>query len=68
MAWRQSFHEWSAESWKHSRRAHAFVRYHQSHGKSFHTIIRMLAYKWITILTRAWHDGEPYDEKRTSNA
>jgi hypothetical protein len=61
---RQSFHEWSAESWKHSRWARAFVRYHQSRGKSFHTIIRMLAYKWIKILTRAWHDRQLYDEER----
>src|SRR4029077_3024416 len=27
---RQSFHEWAAENWKHSRWARAFVRYHQS--------------------------------------
>jgi transposase len=61
---RQSFHEWAAESWKHSRWARAFVRYHQSRDKSFHTIIRMLAYKWIKILTRAWRNRELYDEER----
>ena len=61
---RQSFHEWAAESWKHSRWARAFVRYHQSREKSFHTIIRMLAYKWIKILTRAWHNRELYNEER----
>jgi transposase len=61
---RQSFHEWAAESWKHSRWAAAFYRYHQARGKPFHTIIRMLAYKWIKILTRAWLDRQPYDEER----
>jgi hypothetical protein len=31
---------------------------------TFHTIIRMLAYKWIKILTRAWHNHELYNEER----
>jgi hypothetical protein len=44
------------------------VRYHQCRGKSFHTIIRILAYKWINILTRAWRDRELYDEEPTSDA
>jgi transposase len=61
---RQTFHEWAAESWKHSAWARAFVRYHQARGKGFHTIVRMLAYKWIRILTRAWLDRRPYDEGR----
>jgi hypothetical protein len=35
-----------------------------SREKSFHTIIRMLAYKWIKILTRAPHNRELYNEER----
>lgn len=60
----QSFHEWAAESWKHSRWARAYVRHHQAEGKHFHTIIRNLAVRWIRILYRLWKTGEYYDEER----
>ena len=61
---RQTFHEWVKESWKFSKWAKAFVRYHQKNGKHFNTIMRMLALKWIRILYRLWQTRELYDEER----
>lgn len=59
---RQTLHEWAKESWKHSRWAAAFVALHRAQGKNFHSIIRMLAVKWIRILWRCWKERRPYDE------
>lgn len=59
---RQTLHEWAKESWKHSRWAAAFVALHRAQGKRFHSIIRMLAVKWIRILWRTWKDRSAYDE------
>ena len=61
---RQSFVEWAKESWKHSVWAAAFVRQRQEKGQSFHAIIRALAYKWIRILWKCWHDRTAYDEPK----
>lgn len=61
---RQSFIEWTKESWKHSVWAGAFVRQRQEKRQGFHAILRALAYKWIRILWRCWRDGLPYDEAR----
>jgi len=60
----QSFHEWAAESWKHSKWAKAYVRHHQEAGMHFHTIVRKLATRWIRILFRLWKTGGMYDEQR----
>jgi len=30
----------------------------------FYAILRALAYKWIRILWKCWHDGVPYDEAK----
>jgi len=65
---RQTFHEWACESWKHSRWARAFYAYHKQRGKTFHTIMRMLAFKWNRILMRAWHNHTPYDESQYTQA
>jgi transposase len=61
---RQSFVEWAKESWKHSVWAEAFVRQRQKNGQGFHAIIRALAYKWIRILWKCWHDGVAYNEEK----
>lgn len=61
---RQSFVEWAKESWKHSVWAEAFVRQRQEKGQGFHAIIRALAYKWIRILWKCWHDQTAYDEPK----
>lgn len=60
---RQSFIEWAKESWKHSQWAAAFVRRRQDAGQGFHAIIRALAYKWIRILYKCWHDKIAYNEE-----
>ena len=59
---RQTLHEWAKESWKHSEWAAAFVALHRAQGKGFHSIIRMLAVKWIRILWRCWQKRCHYDE------
>jgi hypothetical protein len=59
---RQTLHEWAKESWKHSRWAAAFVALHRAQGKRFHSVIRMLAVKWIRILWRCWKERHAYDE------
>jgi transposase len=61
---RQSFVEWAKESWKHSVWAEAFVRQRQEKGQGFHAIIRALAYKWVRILWKCWHDQVAYDETK----
>lgn len=61
---RQSFVEWAKESWKHSSWAEAFVRQRQDKGQGFYCILRALAYKWLRILWKCWHDRIPYDEAK----
>jgi transposase len=60
---RQTFVEWAKEAWKHSTWSEAFVRQRQKKGQGFHAIIRALAYKWIRILWKCWHDGVAYHEQ-----
>jgi hypothetical protein len=57
---RRSFHEWTAETFAMGSRLCALTI---TREKSFHTISRMLAYKWIKILTRASHNRELYNEE-----
>lgn len=61
---RQSFVEWAKESWKHSVWAEAYYHQREAQGHGFHAIMRALAYKWIRILWRCWHDGVAYDETK----
>ena len=49
---------------RHSRWACAFYQLHKASEKSHWVIIRALAYKWIRILFRCWHERIPYDEVR----
>ncbi|HRE82953.1 MAG TPA: transposase [Opitutaceae bacterium] len=60
---RQTFVEWAKESWKHSAWAESFVRSRLAKGQGFHAIIRSLAYKWIRILWKCWHDHLAYNEE-----
>lgn len=61
---RQTFIEWVSEAWKHSVWARAFYQQRKAQGQRFHVIMRALAYKWIRILWRCWHDGVAYDESK----
>jgi transposase len=60
---RQTFHEFAAHSIGSSGWAEAYYRAEKENGKSYHAIVRSLAYKWIRIIFRCWKDGKPYDEQ-----
>jgi transposase len=61
---KQSFHEWAAESRFFSRWALAFYQIKRAAGMGHHAAIRSLAYKWIRILWRCWQDRTLYEEAR----
>lgn len=61
---RQSVHEFAAHSRHWCAWAGAFYRMQVSRGKSHHTAVRSLAYKWLRIAFRCWKDGIPYDDDR----
>ena len=42
--------------------AKAYYDQQRAKGKSFHTAIRALAFKWIRIIYRCWMNRRPYDE------
>ena len=60
---RQSFVEWAGQTVVYCDWAHAYYAEQARHGKAHHTILRGLAFKWIRILWRCWHDHRPYDEQ-----
>ena len=47
---------------KHSFWAKAYYQSQRDKGKSHHTAVRALAYKWIRIIHRLWIDRCRYDE------
>jgi transposase len=59
---RQTFHEFARLSIAKCQWARNYVDYYTAKGKSFHSIIRALAFKWIRILFRCWQNHTPYDE------
>ena len=61
---RQSFVEWAGQTVVHCDWAHAYYCRQKQAGKAHHAILRALAFKWIRILWRCWHDQKPYDEQR----
>lgn len=61
---RQTFHEFAQYSLPQVAWARAFYHVQRQRGKSHHTAIRSLAFKWIRILWRCWHDHTPYDDAR----
>ena len=60
---RQSFVEWAGQTVVHCDWAHAYYHQQRRAGKAHHAILRALAFKWIRILWRCWHDQKPYDEQ-----
>lgn len=60
---RQSFVEWAGQTVVHCDWAHAYYHQQRRAGKAHHAILRALAFKWIRILWRCWHDRKPYDEQ-----
>jgi transposase len=61
---RQSFVEWTGQTVVHCDWANAYYRRQRRAGKPRHVVLRALAFKWIRILWRCWHDQTPYDESR----
>jgi len=60
---RQSFVEWAGQTVGLCDWAHAYYHQQRRAGKAHHAILRALAFKWIRILWRCWHDNNPYDEQ-----
>jgi transposase len=58
----QTFHEFAQQSVQHSSWANQFYRSQRERGKSHHSAIRALAYKWIRIIFACWKSNKPYDE------
>jgi transposase len=61
---RQTFHEFAGHSIRASRWAAAYYKMLRDQGKQHHAAVRSLAFKWLRILYRCWHDHTPYDEQR----
>jgi transposase len=60
----QTFHEFAAHSIPYSVWAKAYYEELIARGKSHHTAVRALAFKWIRIIFRLWQQRTPYDEER----
>ena len=61
---RQSFHEFASESIRRSVWAKDFYAKARARGKTHHSTIRAIAFKWIRIMWRCWIDFAPYDEAK----
>jgi hypothetical protein len=61
---RQTFHEWAGHSIAFCDWARIFYQQQRQHGHDHHAAVRSLAFKWIRIAFRCWHDGVPYDDAR----
>jgi transposase len=61
---RQTFHEFARLSVATCQWARNYVDYYTAKGKTYHTIIRALAFKWVRILFRCWKDKTPYQEDK----
>ena len=59
---RQSFHEYAAESVRHSFWARAYYEQQRARGKGHQAAVRALAFKWIRIIYRCWKTRTAYDE------
>jgi transposase len=59
---RQTFHEYAAESVRHSFWARAYYDEQRARGKSHQAAVRAPAFKWIRIIYRCWKTRAPYDE------
>ena len=58
----QTFHEFAQQSIQRSAWADQYYRRQRERGKSHHSAIRALAFKWIRIIFACWKANKPYDE------
>ena len=61
---KQSFHEWAAESRFFSGWAQAYDQMKRAGGMGHHAAVRSLAYKWIRVVWRCWQDRTVYEEAK----
>ena len=59
---RQTFHEFAAQSIQDSFWARAYYCRQRAKGKDHHAAVRALAFKWIRIIWKCWHTRTPYNE------
>ena len=59
---RQTFVEWAGQTIPQCAWAKAYYLQQKHAGKRHQTILRALAFKWLRILWRCWHDRMPYNE------
>ena len=59
---RQTFHEYAAQSIQDSFWARAYYHSQRAKGKDHHAAVRALAFKWIRIIWKCWHTRTPYNE------
>jgi Transposase/Transposase IS116/IS110/IS902 family len=64
----QTFHEFAQQSTRFSSWADQFYRRQREKGKSHHSAIRSLAFKWIRTVFACWKANTPYDESLYINA
>jgi transposase len=58
----QTFHEFAGESIPRSDWAKTFYQSQRKKGKSHHSAVRILAFKWIRVIFRCWKSHQPYNE------
>ena len=61
---RQSFVEWAGQTVVYCPWSKAYYQRMQAKGKGHWAILRALAFKWIRILWKCWHNRIPYDQAR----
>jgi transposase len=61
---RQTFVEWAGQTVVYCEWANTYYHQQRRAGKAHHAVLRALAFKWLRILWRCWHDGVPYDDAR----
>src|SRR2546427_13133803 len=59
---RQTFHEFAAQSIQDSFWARAYYSSQRAKGKDHHAAVRALAFKWIRIIWKCWQTRTPYNE------
>ena len=59
---RQTVQEWAQHSIGQCDWARQYYQVQRARGKSHHTAVRALAFKWLRILFRCWQDRQPYQE------
>ena len=61
---RQTFVEWAGQTVRYSEWAKVYYDHMLKKGKDHPAIIRSLAFKWIRVLWKCWHDKTAYNEAR----